>query len=99
MSDEPKSGLSIRWTRHDLIEPTLCPKDTSMKSANVLTIVQSSPTTWNWQVYLPGAPSSHGTSPSFAAAWSTVSKVIGADVPAATLHMLAARIDGEAGPP
>jgi hypothetical protein len=70
-----------------------------MKSANVLTIVQSSRTTWTWQVYLPGAPSSHGTCSSFADAWSAVSAVLGASVPPATMHMLAARIDGEAGPP
>lgn len=69
-----------------------------MKSPSVLTIVQASPTMWNWQVYLPGVPSHHGAAPSFSAAWATVSDVIGATVPAATLHMLAARIDGEAGP-
>jgi len=66
-----------------------------MKPAQVVTIVQIG-NVWNWQVYLPGQPSSHGTASTFDAAWAAVSAVVGA-ITGRVLE-LAGRMDAEAGP-
>lgn len=67
-----------------------------MKSAEVVSIIHIG-TSWMWQVYFaaPAAPA-HGTAPTFAAAWATVSSALGSPSTGRTWE-LAGTLNAEAG--